>query len=38
MGRAEYSLFAPYAREGVLCTLIVSERATHPCCREEALP
>jgi hypothetical protein len=38
MERAEYRLFAPYAREGVLCALIVREHATHPCSREEALP
>jgi hypothetical protein len=38
MERAEYSLFARYAGEGALCSLIVREHATHPCCREEALP
>ena len=38
MERAKYSLLAPYAREGALCALIMREHATHPCCREKALP
>lgn len=37
-GRAEYSPFAPYAREGAPRALVVRKHATHPCCREEALP